>query len=211
MLVIENLFSYVHVLKLFKKLFVWQSCCKNKVFLLTLYMQANTRWHTHRERERERERERDTLTNNEPDYDEDTDAAFTHPDPPAHRWPDSASAVGACRIDYLRNTDEANARPDNAVHGHVDRNETRHWAVVKVHHSWSVHFNSWLIWWLNTKVAQKPGQGNGRFPDNHFFGHDVSRKDVSRTSACPDSSIISRIRRFPANDFPGQTFPGQFV
>jgi len=53
--------------------------------------------------------------------------------------------------------------------------------------------------------------GNGRFPDNHFPGQDVSRKDVSRTTACPNSSIISRTRRFPDNHFPGQTFPGQFV
>ena len=34
--------------------------------------------------------------------------------------------------------------------------------------------------------------GNGRFPDN----------------CVPDSSIISRTRRFPDNHFPGQTFPG---
>ena len=46
--------------------------------------------------------------------------------------------------------------------------------------------------------------GNGRFPDNQFNGQtfpgqDVSRKDVSRTTACPNSSTISRTRRFPDN------------
>jgi len=56
--------------------------------------------------------------------------------------------------------------------------------------------------------------GNGRFPDNHlsgqtFPGQDVSRKDVSRTTACPNSSIISRTRRFPDIHFPGETFAGQ--
>jgi len=49
------------------------------------------------------------------------------------------------------------------------------------------------------------------FPDNHFLGQDISPKDVSRTTACPDSSLISRTRRFPDNHFPGQTFPGQFI
>jgi len=59
-----------------------------------------------------------------------------------------------------------------------------------------------------------PGQDVSRtkpFPDNHFLGQDVFWKDVSRTSACPDSSIISHTRRFPDNHFPGKTFPGQFV
>ena len=58
-----------------------------------------------------------------------------------------------------------------------------------------------------------PGQDDSRtrrFLDNYYFpGQDVSRKDVSRTTACPESSIISRTRRFPDNHFPGQTFPGQ--
>jgi len=52
-------------------------------------------------------------------------------------------------------------------------------------------------------------RGNGRFPDNHFPGQDVSRKEVSRTTACPDSSIISRTRRFSDNHFPGQTLPNR--
>ena len=55
------------------------------------------------------------------------------------------------------------------------------------------------------------GSGNGRFPDNHFLGQTFPGQDVSRTTACPNSSIISRTRRFPDNHFPGQTFPGQFV
>ena len=66
---------------------------------------------------------------------------------------------------------------------------------------------------LSTEVLiqeeEKPREnrfGNGRFPDNHFPG-----QDVSRTSACPDLSIISRTRCFPDNHFPRQTFPGQFV
>ena len=37
---------------------------------------------------------------------------------------------------------------------------------------------------------------NGRFPDNYFPGQDVSMKDVSQTSACPDLSIISRTNNF---------------
>jgi len=37
----------------------------------------------------------------------------------------------------------------------------------------------------------------------------MTDEDVSRTTACPDSSIISRTRRFPDNHFPGQAFSGQ--
>jgi len=45
-----------------------------------------------------------------------------------------------------------------------------------------------------------PGQDVSRtrpFPDNHFPGQDVSQKDVSRTSACHDSSDYFRYKMFP--------------
>jgi len=53
--------------------------------------------------------------------------------------------------------------------------------------------------------------GNGRFPDNHFPGQTIPGQDVSRTTACPNSSIVFRTRSFPDNHFHGQPFPGQFV
>jgi len=70
------------------------------------------------------------------------------------------------------------------------------------------HHRSDDIYWRGGQTHSVKG-----VTDNHFPWQDVSHRRfaLSRTSACPDSLIISRTRRFPDNHFPGQTFPGHFI